>query len=75
MSTDVTTGSHTTTPRQFERPALITFRYKCDCVGREVLAESLVIDLDMPEDVFIWTMKRVRENMLREIATHLEKQE
>ena len=69
---DGITAGHEAKPKPFSRPLMISARYRCDCVGREVLTETLVLDLDMPEDVFVWTMKRLRENVLAEVAQHLE---
>lgn len=69
-------AEHTPNPsRPFARPLLVQFRYRCDCVGREVLTESCVLDLDMPEDMFVWSIKRLRESILFEVAQHLEPKE
>lgn len=59
-------------PKIYERPVLVQFRYRCKCVGREVLTESCVLDLDMREDDFVWAIKRLRESVLAEVAKHLE---
>lgn len=70
------TATHNPTGRKpYERPLIVQFRYRCDCVGREVLTESVVIDLDIPEDQFIWTMRRLRENVLAEVAQHLKERD
>jgi len=69
---DAITNAHTD-PKPFQRPLLVQFRYRCDCVGREVLTESVVLDLDMPENLFVWSMQRLRESILAEVKQHLEK--
>jgi hypothetical protein len=58
------------TERPF-RPLLITARYACDCVGRDVLVESIVLDLDGPDEVFIWAMQGLLRSVRAEIAQHL----
>lgn len=60
------------TGRPYDRPLLVQMRYRCKCVGREVLTESCMLDLDMPEEIFIWSMRRLRESILAEVAQHLE---
>lgn len=58
--------------RPFERPVMVQMRYRCKCVGREVLTESCVLDLDMTEETFIWSMRRLRESIIFEVEQHLE---
>lgn len=76
MADGITATHHPSAERKpYQRPLLVQFRYRCDCVGREVLSESCVLDLDMPEEQFMWTMRRLREDILAEVAQHIKKLE
>jgi hypothetical protein len=69
MSDDILTARHA------PRPMVVSLRFRCGCVGREVLTESMVLDFDMPEEAFVWSMKRLRQNALAVIAQHLKPRE
>ena len=52
-------------------PLTVTLRYRCECAGNEVLSIAAVLNNDMSEQEFIWTMKRLWEDVRFEVAQHL----
>ena len=56
-------------------PLQITARYRCACGTKEVLTIALMIDLNVPEEMFVWTMQRLLRDLRTEVEQHLEKAE
>lgn len=54
-------------------PFMVTARYQCQCTGGEVLQISAVIDLNLDEEAFVWTMKRLRRDIQIEVEQHLKR--
>lgn len=53
-------------------PFLVTARYRCPCATGEILSVAVVIDLDEPEETFLWTMKQLRDDVRFEVLQHLD---
>ena len=51
-------------------PLTVTLRYRCECAANEVLAISVVIDMNTPEDAFVATMKQLRRDVQFEVKQH-----
>lgn len=54
-------------------PLVVTLRYRCECAQNEVLSISVVVDINAPEQHFLWTMKQLREDVLFEVGQHLKR--
>jgi hypothetical protein len=53
-------------------PLVVGLRYQCQCGDREVLNIQCVIDLGVPESIFVETVKRLREDVLFEVEQHIK---
>lgn len=54
------------------KPLTLSARYQCECTGKEVITIQALIDLDCPEEQFLWTMKRLRDDIRFEVRQHLK---
>src|SRR5260370_28718205 len=52
-------------------PLIVTMRYQCECAANEVLAISLAIDMDSPDEKFIWAIKQMLRDVRFEVQQHL----
>jgi hypothetical protein len=52
-------------------PLIATLRYRCECATNEVLQISAVIDMNGPEDKFLWTMKQLWRDLRFEVDQHI----
>ncbi len=59
-------------PHAYPNPFMVTMRYRCECDAGEVIQISTIFDLDLDEERFIWTMKRLRRDMQIEVEQHLK---
>jgi hypothetical protein len=53
------------------KPLLLSARFSCDCQAKEVLTVQTVIDIDLPDEVLDWTLRRLIEDIRREVRQHL----
>jgi hypothetical protein len=54
-----------------DNPLVVSLRYRCECAANEVLQIGVVIDRDISEDKFIWTMKQLWRDVQFEVQQHL----
>lgn len=54
-------------------PLVVTLRYRCECATNEVLTQSIVLDKDMSEETFVWTMKQLWRDVAFEVKQHIGK--
>lgn len=59
-------------PSAFTDPVMITVRYQCPCDGKEVLQISSIFDINLGEEAFIWTMKRMLFDVKLEVKQHMK---
>lgn len=52
-------------------PLVASLRYRCECATNEVLAISVVIDMDAGEECFVWTMRQMWRDVKFEVQQHL----
>lgn len=53
-----------------QAPLTATLRYRCACANNEVLTINVVMALEVSEDTFVWTMRRLWRDMQIEIKQH-----
>lgn len=53
-------------------PMVASLRYRCECAANEVLQIQVVIDKDVTEEQFVWTMKQLWRDVKFEVAQHLK---
>jgi hypothetical protein len=56
-------------------PLIASLRYRCECAGNEVLQIQVVMDMDTPEERFIWTMRNLWRDVQFEVEQHLKPQQ
>lgn len=52
-------------------PLVCSLRYRCECATNEVLQISAVIDMNISEENFVWTMQRLWRDVKFEVQQHL----
>ncbi len=52
-------------------PLIASLRYRCECAVNEVVNIQVVIDMDCPEEHFVWTMRRLWRDMQFEVEQHI----
>jgi hypothetical protein len=52
-------------------PLIASLRYRCECAENEVLTINTVLDRNMPEEAFIWTMRQLWRDLNFEVEQHL----
>ena len=52
---------------------MITFRYRCDCTGNEILTINTVMDLRLSDDMILNQMRLALKDMRFEIKQHINK--
>ncbi len=52
-------------------PLVVSLRYRCQCATNEVLQIAAVIDMDSEEDRFVWTMRRLWQDLKFEVEQHI----
>lgn len=52
-------------------PLIASLRYRCECVGNEVLTISAVLDMSVDEEAFVWTMRQLWRDVKFEVQQHL----
>lgn len=53
-------------------PLTASLRYRCECGNKEVLTIQVVMDMDMTEDRFVWTMRQLWKDVRFEVAQHIK---
>lgn len=53
-------------------PLVASLRYRCECATNEVLQIQVVIDKDISEDQFIWTMRQLWRDVQFEVEQHIK---
>lgn len=56
-------------------PLTVSLRHQCACGNRELLTIQTVLDMDLPEKIFIHTMRALWRDMRMEVAQHLREAE
>jgi hypothetical protein len=54
-------------------PLTATLRYRCECANNEVLTVSVVMSVDVNEEIFVWTMQQLWRDVQTEILQHTAK--
>lgn len=54
-------------------PLMVTMRYSCECANGEVVTINVVVDKDMPDEAFAWTMRTMLKDMRIEIDQHVKR--
>lgn len=52
-------------------PLIASLRYRCQCATNEVLQIQVVMDMDVSEERFIWTMRQLWRDVKFEVEQHL----
>lgn len=52
-------------------PMIVSLRYRCECATNEVLQISVVLDLNAPEEHFLFTMKELWRDVKFEVEQHI----
>ena len=52
-------------------PLMITLRYRCECHAKETLQIGMVVDMNLPEEMFVMTVKQMWRDMKTEVAQHV----
>jgi len=53
-------------------PLVASLRYRCQCSTNEVLQIQVVMDMNMPEDQFVWTMRNLWRDVKFEVEQHIK---
>lgn len=53
-------------------PLIASLRYRCECAKNEVLQIQVVLDMNISEDQFVWTMQQLWRDAKFEVAQHLK---
>jgi hypothetical protein len=60
------------TESPWTNPLVVSLRYRCTCATNEVLQIQTVLDMNMSEEAFIWTMKNLWRDVKFEVKQHIE---
>lgn len=52
-------------------PLCLSARFACNCRAKEVLTVQTVIDINLPDELLDWTIRRLIEDIRREVRQHL----
>ena len=52
-------------------PLVASLRYRCECATNEVLQIQVVIDKDISEEQFVWTMRQLWRDVQFEVEQHI----
>ena len=52
-------------------PLIASLRYRCECAKNEVLQIQAVMDMNVSEEQFIWTMRQMWRDVKFEVEQHL----
>jgi len=52
-------------------PLIASLRYRCECANNEVLSISAAIDMNVSEEMFMWTMRQLWRDVWAEVQQHL----
>lgn len=55
-------------------PLTVTLRYHCTCATNEVLSIAVVLDKNITEQQFVFTMKNLFQDVKFEVEQHLKPQ-
>lgn len=53
-------------------PMIASLRYRCECANNEVLQIQVVLDVDIDEDAFMWTMRQLWRDVRFEVDQHIK---
>lgn len=53
-------------------PLVASLRYRCQCNENEVLQIQAVMNMDVSEEQFIWTMRQLWRDVKFEVDQHLK---
>lgn len=51
-------------------PMIASLRYQCACAAQEVITIQVVMDLKAHEETFVWTMRQLWRDVMREAEQH-----
>jgi hypothetical protein len=52
-------------------PMVVSLRYRCECATNEVLQIQVVLDKDVSEEQFMWTMRQMWRDVCFEVEQHI----
>lgn len=52
-------------------PLIASLRYRCECATNEVLQIQVVLDMNISEEQFLWTMKQLWADVKFEVEQHI----
>jgi hypothetical protein len=52
-------------------PLLVSLRYRCECANNEVVSIQIVLDPNISEDNFLWTMRQLYGDLFFEVQQHI----
>jgi hypothetical protein len=55
-----------------DNPLIASLRYRCECATNEVLQIQVVLDKDISEEQFIWTMRQIWRDVQFEVEQHIK---
>lgn len=53
-------------------PLVASLRYRCECAANEVLKIQVVLDKDVTEEQFVWTMRQLWRDVQFEVGQHIK---